>query len=552
MKIFFLLILCVVTILSDSTKWSNQRSNNNDSTTEEKIERGYQLLKEEAHAADTKAFLLKLHDVEQGRETELDQQYANFLDDMKRFLEIEFNDVKQMGDAIATINKKSHVDTALYQGDIMLTKEQGEQIIKDIEQSNRNRLKRQAYHHMSFPTRLWSDGVSYTFHNASDVAIEAFRRAVEIWQNVTCIRFTENSTAVDKIVLINGTGCWSELGKIGGNQSLSLGDGCEEVGTAVHEIGHALGFFHTHSRYDRDDFISIQWRNVEKEWKTQFDKENNKTNNNYGLTYDYGSVMHYGARSGTKNGRPTMLPLKDMKYILTIGSDVLAFYDMMMMNLHYGCLGNNMARNTSIISSYHFFISFSNSLTIDRCGGVCSSKCANGGIPHPRNCSKCLCPSGYAGDLCTERPSTGCGATLTANSTEQTLTVTMGDNKSPILKDEFDVCHYWLQVHRCSYDGQDFRSQLLSLKGPTNSRIIVFIVGYWGITAEGCKYGGVEIKVGEDKRTTGYRICSKKYARVTLTSKHSTVPVMVFNRYRNTTVTLRYRTGTILICAKKL
>ncbi|KJH39626.1 hypothetical protein DICVIV_14494 [Dictyocaulus viviparus] len=109
----------------------------------------------------------------------------------------------------------------------------------------------------------------------------------------------------------------------------------------------------------------------------------------------------------------------------------------------------------------------------------------------------------------------------------------MGDNKSPILKDEFDVCHYWLQ-------------------GPTNSRIIVFIVGYWGITAEGCKYGGVEIKVGEDKRTTGYRICSKKYARVTLTSKHSTVPVMVFNRYRNTTVTLRYRTGTISICAKEL
>lgn len=38
--------------------------------------------------------------------------------------------------------------------------------------------------------------------------------------------------------------CWSLIGRVGGEQKLSLGRGCEQTGTAIHEILHALGVWH--------------------------------------------------------------------------------------------------------------------------------------------------------------------------------------------------------------------------------------------------------------------------------------------------------------------
>lgn len=59
----------------------------------------------------------------------------------------------------------------------------------------------------------------------------------------TCVRFVERSHQKDFIFIYNGVGCSSNLGKIGGQQNLSLQKfGCFYRGTITHELIHALGY----------------------------------------------------------------------------------------------------------------------------------------------------------------------------------------------------------------------------------------------------------------------------------------------------------------------
>lgn len=60
--------------------------------------------------------------------------------------------------------------------------------------------------------------------------------------------------------------CWSAVGRSywldGVGQELSLGSGCDNVGTAIHEIMHALGFWHEQSRPDRNQYVEVLWENI--------------------------------------------------------------------------------------------------------------------------------------------------------------------------------------------------------------------------------------------------------------------------------------------------
>lgn len=65
----------------------------------------------------------------------------------------------------------------------------------------------------------------------------------------------------------------------------------QHKGNIIHEILHALGFWHEHSRPDRDDFIKIEWSNVVENAERNLVKAEEV--NSLGSSYDYGSIMHY-------------------------------------------------------------------------------------------------------------------------------------------------------------------------------------------------------------------------------------------------------------------
>jgi hypothetical protein len=62
---------------------------------------------------------------------------------------------------------------------------------------------------------------------------------------------------------------------------------------SVHEFLHVLGFVHTQSRPDRDNFIQIKESMIQEDAIGQYTKC--PSCETYGLPYDCHSIMHYEA-----------------------------------------------------------------------------------------------------------------------------------------------------------------------------------------------------------------------------------------------------------------
>ncbi|XP_076459085.1 tolloid-like protein 1 [Babylonia areolata] len=162
--------------------------------------------------------------------------------------------------------------------------------------------------------RLWDYGIiPYDIEaNFTGANKAMFKLAMRHWENYTCVTFVEKKPEDENYILFTerSCGCCSFVGKRGnGAQAISIGKNCDKFGIVVHELGHVIGFWHEHTRPDRDEHVQIIYKNIMPGQEYNFNKLTASDVNSLGESYDYGSIMHYARNTFARNNYlDTILP----------------------------------------------------------------------------------------------------------------------------------------------------------------------------------------------------------------------------------------------------
>lgn len=192
-----------------------------------------------------------------------------------------------------------------------------------------------------------------------------------------------------KFQYASGGGCSAHVGRRGwpAVNDVNLDDFCDgrnasgwnyedEISSIMHEVMHALGVYHMQGRCDRDNFIAIQWNNIESGRSHNFDQHCSDATD-YGA-YDFASIMHYPTLAFTNGNGPTIVP-HDPNNAWLIGSQTdLSFGDR---NVLRGMYGGKC-------------IPYQTSCSAWQCGYV------EAGCGMTLNCGSCdpSCPDSYCND----------------------------------------------------------------------------------------------------------------------------------------------------------
>jgi hypothetical protein len=166
-------------------------------------------------------------------------------------------------------------------------------------------------------SRRWPGGViPYTI---TDATTSIVMDAIEIIEDQTPgVTLIPQTTETNYVTFRDAGGCSSKIGMEGGQQfiNLKVNDGVSfcSAGNAAHEILHALGMYHEHTRCDRDNFVTIDYDEIESGKEGNFYKagsgsENGACSGAFDIdAYDPGSMMHYGQFAFAIGSNPTIIP----------------------------------------------------------------------------------------------------------------------------------------------------------------------------------------------------------------------------------------------------
>uniref|UniRef100_A0AAF5D1Q7 Metalloendopeptidase n=1 Tax=Strongyloides stercoralis TaxID=6248 RepID=A0AAF5D1Q7_STRER len=312
------------------------------------------------------------------------------------------------------------------------------------------------------------------------------RHPYDIW--MFPIRYYVQSSAMEKnlnkaiSILNNNTNVFKNK-----TQTITLSKGCyEDTYLILHELGHALGLVHEHSRKDRDKFIKIHYNRMSQGGNGNFFIFNNSYYYNYSTTYDYAALMHYTAYSFATAwykffGYPVMEPKLNEQYIHMMGQrKKMTFNEFKRINFCH-------CNWCKWVSNYTGEI-YSNKKT----------PCKNGGYADFRNCSKCICPTGYTGDLCQK--------IIPSNSECGNTSFVANRKGTSLIYNNNMTCHIFINAT----EGKKIEITILYVNAPVKKRLCTEDIAY-------------QFKYVRDKRTTGLLLCGHHQKHMKLTSESDSV-----------------------------
>ena len=180
-------------------------------------------------------------------------------------------------------------ETYVLDGDIILSQEQVEIL--------RNPETRSGV--LGNFAQYWPNGRVYYKFSAGFSNVSNVLSAIAHWEAHTPLRFYEATNQSKYILFVDDNyGSSSYLGMQSSMQPIYLYL-YSSVGTAIHEIGHAIGLFHEQARSDRDQHLIINRNNIQPSMIHNFYTYVERNIPGYDIgEFDFESIMMYPSYTG--------------------------------------------------------------------------------------------------------------------------------------------------------------------------------------------------------------------------------------------------------------